>query len=90
MGRIRIGEMASHPRSQGQYSADPRRTRKTLPSRLRRQPSVRMQYGHYSVLKVQPTATQEEITSSYRTLALLHHPDKCTVLPNKNQLRLRK
>ncbi|KAI1378599.1 DnaJ-domain-containing protein [Hypoxylon crocopeplum] len=31
---------------------------------------------HYSTLEVERTATQQELTASYRRLALIHHPDK--------------
>lgn len=33
-------------------------------------------FDYYEALKVSKTATQDEITKSYRKLALIHHPDK--------------
>lgn len=33
-------------------------------------------HDYYVVLEVKSTATYDEIRSSYRRLALLHHPDK--------------
>tara|TARA_Y200000002_G_scaffold379521_1_gene388937 strand:- start:5642 stop:5932 length:291 start_codon:yes stop_codon:yes gene_type:complete len=35
--------------------------------------------SYYDILNVEPTATQAEISKSYRKIALQHHPDK-----NKN------
>ena len=39
--------------------------------------------SYYGILNVEPTATQEEIIKSYRTLAKRLHPDK-NIHPDKN------
>lgn len=36
--------------------------------------------NYYTILEVQPTATNEEIKKAYRTMALKYHPDKVSYL----------
>ena len=46
-----------------------------------------MAENHYAVLRVDPSATQAEIRSSFKALARLHHPDKAQRLSANPQGR---
>jgi hypothetical protein len=43
--------------------------------------------SYYTILGVSPNATQEDIKSKYRQLALIYHPDKNKTKPNEIQLQ---
>ena len=74
MGRVPLGDCgcSNHEAGEGAWTRKPNVKSVTVVAPSRRRP-----YGAYSVLDVGVNATDKEITTAYRQMALKFHPDKC-------------